>query len=90
MGLPWQGHGYMTEAAEVVTEYWFNVLHFPVMRVAKAVVNIASRRITEKQGMRLIAVEEQDYVSGRLPTQILEITSEEWNTHKVRSAATAT
>jgi ribosomal-protein-alanine N-acetyltransferase len=29
--------------------------------------------------MRLVAREEHEYVSGRLPTEIWEITAEEWN-----------
>jgi [ribosomal protein S5]-alanine N-acetyltransferase len=42
------------------------------------VVNIASRRVSEKTGMRVIATEERDYVSGRLLTEIWEITADEW------------
>jgi RimJ/RimL family protein N-acetyltransferase len=72
----------MTEAAEAVTDYWFNVLGFPVLRVPKAVVNVASRRISEKAGMRLVAVEERDYVSGRLLSEIWEITAEEWRARR--------
>jgi RimJ/RimL family protein N-acetyltransferase len=78
IGLPWQRQGLMTEAVEVVTDYWFETLKLPVMRVPKAVPNTASRRISEKQGMRIVAVEERDYVSGRFPTEIWEITAEEW------------
>jgi hypothetical protein len=29
--------------------------------------------------MRVVAVEERDYVSGRLLTELWEITAEEWN-----------
>jgi RimJ/RimL family protein N-acetyltransferase len=79
LGLPWQGKGLMSEACEAVTDYWFNALKFPVLRVPKAVVNAPSRRISEKQGMRVIATEERDYVSGRLLTEIWEITRDEWN-----------
>ncbi len=32
----------MTEAVEVVTDYWFDTLGFPVLRAPKAVANIAS------------------------------------------------
>lgn len=78
----WQRQGLMTEAAEAVTGYWFDVLKFPVLRVPKAVMNISSRRISEKQGMRMVAVEECDYVSGRFPTEIWEITAEEWRKRK--------
>ena len=78
LGLPWHGQGLMTEACDVVTDYWFDVLKFPLLRVPKAAANIASRRISEKQGMRLVGHEERDYVSGRLPADIWEITAEEW------------
>jgi [ribosomal protein S5]-alanine N-acetyltransferase len=54
------------------------VLKFPVLRLPKAVPNIASRRISEKQSMRVIATEERDYVSGRFLSEIWEITAEEW------------
>lgn len=76
--LPWQRQGLMTEAVDAVTDYWFGELGFPVLRTQKAVANIASRRISENQGMRVVAVEERDYVSGRLLTEIWEITAEEW------------
>lgn len=82
LALPWHGQGLMSEAAEAVTDYWFEVLKFPVLRVPKAVANTGSRRISEKQGMRVIAREEQDYVSGRFPSEIWEITAEEWQAHK--------
>jgi ribosomal-protein-alanine N-acetyltransferase len=78
LGLPWQRQGLMTEACDVVTDYWFDVLEFPVLRVPKAIANAGSRRISEKQGMRVIAREDRDYVSGRLPSEIWEITAEEW------------
>jgi ribosomal-protein-alanine N-acetyltransferase len=82
LGLPWQRQGLMTEACEAVTDYWFEVLKFPVLRVPKAIPNIASRRISEKTGMRIVAMEERDYVSGRFPTEIWEITAEEWRARK--------
>jgi RimJ/RimL family protein N-acetyltransferase len=46
--------------------------------VPKAIANSASRRISEKQGMRIVEVVERDYVCGRLPAEIWEITAEEW------------
>jgi RimJ/RimL family protein N-acetyltransferase len=72
----------MTEACGAVTDYWFNTLKFSVLRAPKAVANIASRRISEKSGMRIVAIEEREYVSGRLPTEIWEITAAEWNAGK--------
>ena len=82
LGLPWHGQGLMTEAADAVTDFWFDVLKFPVLRVPKAAVNAASRRISEKQGMRLVATVERDYVSGRFPADIWEITADEWRARK--------
>jgi len=67
LGLPWQRQGLMSEATQVVTDYWFDELGFPVMRVPKAVVNIASRRISQKNGMRVVAVEERDYRKRTVP-----------------------
>lgn len=78
IGLPWQGQGLMTEACEVVTDYWFDVLKFPVLRAPKAIANEASRRISRRQGMRVVATIEREYVSGRLPAEIWEITADEW------------
>lgn len=83
---PWQGQGLMSEACEIVTDYWFNSLKFTLLRVPKAAANLASRRISEKQGMRLVAIEERDYVSGRLLTEIWEITAEEWHARRARGA----
>jgi RimJ/RimL family protein N-acetyltransferase len=80
----WQGQGLMSEACEVVTDYWFDVLKFPLMRIPKAIANTPSRRISEKQGMRVVATEERDYVSGRFPAEIWEITAEEWHARRNR------
>ena len=77
-----QGQGLMSEACDVVTDYWFDVLKMPFMRVPKAKDNIASRRISEKQGMRMVGMEDRDYVSGRLPSEIWEITAEEWRARR--------
>ena len=82
LGLPWQGQGLMSEASEVVTDYWFGALGFPVLRVPKAAVNIASRRISEKNGMRVVATEEREYVSGRLLSEIWEIAAAEWRARR--------
>jgi [ribosomal protein S5]-alanine N-acetyltransferase len=84
LGLPWQRQGLMTEAADAVTDYWFDELGASVMRVPKAVMNIASRRISEKNGMRVVAVEERDYVGGRLLTEIWETTADEWRAHRAK------
>jgi len=74
----WHGQGLMTEAVIAVNDYWFDVLAFPVLRAPKATANVASRRISEKTGMRLVGTEERTLVSGRLLSEMWEITAEEW------------
>jgi RimJ/RimL family protein N-acetyltransferase len=74
----------MSEAAVAVTDYWFDELGFSVLRVPKAVMNAASRRISERQGMRVIATRESNYVCGTLPTEDWEITAEEWRNRPAR------
>jgi [ribosomal protein S5]-alanine N-acetyltransferase len=82
IAVDWQGRGLMSEACVWVNDYWFDTLGFRVMRVAKAAENKASSRISEKQGMRLVEMKEKDYVCGRLPTEVWEITAEEWSAWK--------
>jgi len=84
LGTQWQGRGLMSEACVWANDFWFETLGCDTLRVAKAAANAASRRISEKQGMRLVGVIEKDYVSGRLPSEIWEITAEEWRAWKAR------
>jgi RimJ/RimL family protein N-acetyltransferase len=74
----WRRQGLMSEACDAVTDYWFDVLKEPTLRAPKAIANEGSRRISERQGMRIIWSGERDYVSGRLPSEVWEITAEEW------------
>jgi RimJ/RimL family protein N-acetyltransferase len=85
MGLPWQGQGLMSEACDAITDFWFDTLKFPVLRAPKAIVNVASRHISEKQGMRVVATVEREYVCGRLTAEIWEITAEEWHARRKAS-----
>ncbi len=79
----WQGQGYMREASEAATDYWFNILNKPVLRAPKAVVNSRSRQISIRSGMRLIKTEKKQYVSGLLDSEIWEITRDEWNARRL-------
>ena len=84
----WQRQGLTTEAAEAVTHFWFEVLRMPTLRTSKAIANLGSRRISEKTGMKLIETKDADYVSGRLPTEVWEITADEWRAQKLRAPHT--
>jgi len=72
------GRGLMTEAAEAVTGYAFQVLEWPFLYLTNAVANRASARVKEKQGAELIAVEPRDYVSGPGESQIWRLNREAW------------
>lgn len=74
----WQGRGFATEAADAVTDFWFETLGRLVLRVPKAIANTPSRRISVTSGMRVVASGERDYVSGRFPAETWEISREEW------------
>jgi ribosomal-protein-alanine N-acetyltransferase len=78
VGLPWQRRGLATEACAAANELWFEVLGFPVLRVGKAAANEPSRRISLREGMRLVGTEERDFVSGRLPAELWELAVDEW------------
>jgi ribosomal-protein-alanine N-acetyltransferase len=82
IGQQWRGQGLMTEAAAATTDFWFCKLGFPGLRVPKAIANSASRRISRKSGMRVVAVEEREYVGGKFLTEIWEITAEEWHARR--------
>ncbi len=73
----------MMEAVIALNDYWFDVLGFDELCAPKAIGNIASRRISEKTGMRVIAPEERDFVSGRFLTEIWKLTAEEWQSKRV-------
>jgi [ribosomal protein S5]-alanine N-acetyltransferase len=82
LGTAAQGQGLMAEAATAVTGFWFETLQRPVLRVMKAAANTRSRRVSERAGMRLVGTLERDFVAGRLPAEVFEITREEWRTRR--------
>jgi ribosomal-protein-alanine N-acetyltransferase len=76
----------MTEAVAATTGFWFDGLGMPELRVAKAIANTASRRISQSGGMRCIETTERDHVAGRLPTEVWAITADEWRCRSGRSS----
>lgn len=79
------GLGLMREASDAVTDYWFDGLGQPVLRVPKARDNRASRAISANSGMRIVWTGEKPYVEGALPSELWEITADEWRQRKRRS-----
>jgi [ribosomal protein S5]-alanine N-acetyltransferase len=78
----WRRQGLMMEACDAVTDYWFEELKQPLLRAPKAIANEGSRRISERQGMRVVWRGQREYVAGNLPSEIWEITAEEWRARK--------
>ncbi|MDE3103926.1 MAG: GNAT family N-acetyltransferase [Acidobacteriota bacterium] len=77
IGLPWQGLGYVTEACEPVTAYWFDDLQQPVLRITKSAGNVASRRVSLRQGMRVVRTFTRRFVGGPEPAGLWELTRHE-------------
>ena len=75
----WAAGLYHVPVHELAERVLGDIRQQELLRAPKAVANSASRRISEKSGMRLVAREEHEYVYGRLPAEIWEITAEEWN-----------
>jgi len=82
-----QGLGYMTEACAWANDFWFDTLGQSRLRAPKAVANTASCNLSRRMGMQVIRLEDRDYVSGRLPSEIWQITADEWRTWKLARAA---
>jgi RimJ/RimL family protein N-acetyltransferase len=74
----WHRQGFASEAADAVTLFWFEVLERPLLRVPKAAGNEASRRISLRQGMRVIDRFVGQLVSGPCEFELWELTREDW------------
>ena len=48
------------------------------MQVPKAAGNQASRKVSEREGMRLVDTQQGHFVSGSLLKEIWEMTQEQW------------
>lgn len=64
LGKPYWGKGYMTEAADAVTRFWFMELNQPVLKISARVDNDASNRIKVSQGFKLVGGKDKSYAGG--------------------------
>lgn len=79
LGKKFWGQGIMTEAVKPVMDYAFRDLGFEKLVFANAVGNIKSRRVKEKTGCRLVAVEPAAFVNPKFTEhEIWELTKEDW------------
>ena len=72
------GQGLMTEAADAVTAYAFDVLGWPHLYVTNAAANLASHRIKEKQGFSLIRTVDGEFVDGVRVKEVWLLTADSW------------
>jgi ribosomal-protein-alanine N-acetyltransferase len=78
LARPWWGQGLMTEAAERVTQFAFEVLEWPFLYLNNAADNRGSHRIKEKQGAELIGLRPHAYVCGELLRETWILRREAW------------
>lgn len=84
LGSAYHGNGFMSEAAEITQDYWFNHLDMVVLRVANARGNDASHRLKNKIG-RLVRVEDAEYNDPSLTQrEVWEITAADWQVYKAK------
>lgn len=73
------GKGLMTEAVSPITDYAFRELNFDKIIFANAIGNLASKRIKEKSGAKLIRISDAKFVDPQFTKQeIWELTKTEW------------
>lgn len=79
LARPKWGQGLMTEACEVVNRYAFEQLGFTTLVFSNAVGNLASRRVKEKTGARLIGTRKAGFVdSSYTEAETWELTKQDW------------
>ena len=84
LGKKFWGKGYMTEAVEPITHYAFNHLSFEKLVFANAVGNLKSRRIKEKTGAKMIAVQPAKFVNPKYTEhEIWELKKSDWEQIKM-------
>jgi ribosomal-protein-alanine N-acetyltransferase len=87
LARPWWGRGLMTEAAEAVTGYAFEVLEWPFLYLNNAAENIGSHRVKAKQGAELIDRRPHPFMSGEYLRETWLLTREAWLARRGRKVA---
>lgn len=75
--------GLMTEAVAAVTDFAFYELEMPILRLNNAEPNIASHRLKEKAGAKIVSITpDVPYVGGRFNEVNWILTREDWDMHR--------
>jgi len=84
LGKKFWNKGIMTEANYPIIDYAFNQLGFEKLIFANALGNIASRKIKEKTGCKLVGLQPAHFVNPKFTeTEIWELTKRNWETFKI-------
>lgn len=78
------GRGLMTEAADAVNAYAFEVLDWPFIDVSTNAANLASQRIKEKQGFTPAGMGTDRYVEGIRRKAYWRLTQADWRARYLR------
>lgn len=89
LGIPHQGKGLMTEAAEAVTRWGFESLGLHKINVSCFQENVGSRRVIEKVGFRFLCKCDEDvWRDGQWHAHLrYEMTASEWAARGPRTLA---
>ncbi|MDX9719355.1 MAG: GNAT family N-acetyltransferase [Myxococcota bacterium] len=83
LGRRFWGQGLMTEALLPITDFAFESLGFERLVVNNAVGNLRSRRLKEKAGAKLIAVEAERFVDPRYTEkEVWSLERADWLAHR--------
>jgi len=79
-----QGRGYMKEAVAALNDHAFAELGFEKLVIKNAAENVASRRLKEKTGARLLETRPADhYLGGCTVQEIWELTAADWRAYRM-------
>jgi len=79
---PFWGQGLMKEAAAAVTDFAFDVLEMDELLFNNAEQNIASHRLKESAGAKIVEIKPTSYVGGEFPGVTWRLTAEAWRSHR--------
>lgn len=84
IALPYWGKGIATEATRAAARHAFTRMKFRVLTAKALEINVASRRVLEKNGFRLVRTGPEQYAKwpDPQPTCFYELTRAEWKARK--------
>lgn len=85
IGRAWQGQGLMTEAVTAFQDWVFFEEQVPSLTLHSAVRNVASRRVKEKTGARIVGLVEVPHHEGVTETHQWTLTRAAWAAFRGRA-----